>query len=130
MSALSRQFLSFCSANSRRAPPRSAELPALVIEQYRAIMGSFGVDRGAQVTGVACASLALPWLAVALRAYVRIGIQKFFGPEDYLTVASVVGHQPNLCIHKLTHPGYFHSPVWCNSVLSSVRTWCAHLQYQ
>lgn len=49
-----------------------------------------GVNRGAQVTGVACASLALPWIAGILRFYVRIGIQKFFGPEDWLTVASIV----------------------------------------
>ncbi|KAI9641044.1 hypothetical protein NHQ30_010472 [Ciborinia camelliae] len=51
-----------------------------------------GVNRGAQVTGVACASLALPWIAVILRFYVRIGIQKFFGPEDWLTVASMIIH--------------------------------------
>jgi hypothetical protein len=49
-----------------------------------------GVNRGAQVTGVACASLALPWIAVILRFYVRTRIQRFFGPEDWLTVASVV----------------------------------------
>ncbi|ESZ97274.1 hypothetical protein SBOR_2348 [Sclerotinia borealis F-4128] len=49
-----------------------------------------GVNRGAQVTGVACASLALPWIAVILRFYVRIRIQKFFGPEDWLTVASMI----------------------------------------
>ncbi|KAM0165943.1 hypothetical protein ACHAQE_002043 [Botrytis cinerea] len=51
-----------------------------------------GVNRGAQVTGVACASLALPWIAGILRFYVRIGIQKFFGPEDWLTVASITIH--------------------------------------
>lgn len=49
-----------------------------------------GVNRGAQVTGVACAALALPWIAGILRFYVRIRIQKFFGPEDWLTVASIV----------------------------------------
>ncbi|KAM3069179.1 hypothetical protein ACMFMG_010699 [Clarireedia jacksonii] len=48
-----------------------------------------GVNRGAQVTGVACASLALPWIAVILRFYVRTRIQRFFGPEDWLTVASM-----------------------------------------
>ncbi|TGO30361.1 hypothetical protein BPAE_0006g01010 [Botrytis paeoniae] len=51
-----------------------------------------GVNRGAQVTGVACAALALPWIACILRFYVRIGIQKFFGPEDWLTVASITIH--------------------------------------
>ncbi|KAA8576086.1 hypothetical protein EYC84_006248 [Monilinia fructicola] len=51
-----------------------------------------GVNRGAQVTGVACASLFLPWIAVILRFYVRIRIQKFFGPEDWLTVASITIH--------------------------------------
>ncbi|KAF7923594.1 hypothetical protein EAE99_006853 [Botrytis elliptica] len=51
-----------------------------------------GVNRGAQVTGVACAALALPWIAGILRFYVRIGIQKFFGPEDWLTVASITIH--------------------------------------
>ncbi|KAF7913690.1 uncharacterized protein EAF01_000096 [Botrytis porri] len=51
-----------------------------------------GVNRGAQVTGVACAALALPWIAGILRCYVRIGIQKFFGPEDWLTVASITIH--------------------------------------
>lgn len=50
----------------------------------------FGVNRGAQVTGVACAALVLPWIAVVLRLYVRIGIQKFVGTEDWLTLASMV----------------------------------------
>lgn len=49
-----------------------------------------GVDRGAQVTGVACAALVLPWVAVVLRLYVRIGIQRFVGTEDWLTLASMV----------------------------------------
>lgn len=51
-----------------------------------------GVNRGAQVTGVACASLALPWIAGVLRIYVRTRIQKFFGSEDWLTVASMIIH--------------------------------------
>ncbi|CAD6448128.1 8a9ae0a6-52cf-4c0d-a118-9221d71ff85e [Sclerotinia trifoliorum] len=51
-----------------------------------------GVNRGAQVTGVACASLALPWIAGVLRIYVRTRIQKFFGSEDWLTVASMTIH--------------------------------------
>ena len=50
----------------------------------------YGVTRGAQVTGVAVASLCLSWLAVCARFYVRIRMQKMFGPEDWLTVASMV----------------------------------------
>jgi hypothetical protein len=49
-----------------------------------------GVSRGAQVTGVAVCSLCLTWISTALRFYVRIGILKFVGGEDWLTVAAMV----------------------------------------
>lgn len=49
-----------------------------------------GVTRGAQVTGVAVASLSLTWISMVLRFYVRAGMLKFFGKEDWLTLAAVV----------------------------------------
>lgn len=48
------------------------------------------LTRGAQVTGVAVCSLCLTWISVSLRFYVRIGILKFFGREDWLTLAAMV----------------------------------------
>jgi type IV secretory pathway VirB3-like protein len=49
-----------------------------------------GVTRGAQVTGVAVASLSLTWISMGLRFYVRAGLVKFIGREDWLTVAAMV----------------------------------------
>ena len=49
-----------------------------------------GVTRGAQVTGVAVCSLCLTWISTVLRFYVRIGILKFVGREDWLTIAAMV----------------------------------------
>jgi hypothetical protein len=66
-------------------------MPSLSPDAHETVLGPVhGVNRGAQVTGVACASLALPWIAVFLRFYVRTRIQRFFGPEDWLTVVSMV----------------------------------------
>ena len=48
------------------------------------------LTRGAQVTGVASAALGLSVLSTGARVYVRLRLQKFFGIEDYLTVAAVV----------------------------------------
>lgn len=48
------------------------------------------LTRGAQVTGVAVCSLCLTWISCSLRGYVRLRILKFFGREDWLTVASLV----------------------------------------
>lgn len=59
-----------------------------------------GVNRGAQVTGVACAALFCPWVAVMARFYVRLGIQKIFGKEDWVTLASLVCIPlTNICNH-------------------------------
>jgi hypothetical protein len=52
-----------------------------------------GVTRGAQVTGVAVASLSLTWISMMLRFYVRLSILKFFGREDWLTVGAMVFEQ-------------------------------------
>ncbi len=49
-----------------------------------------GVTRGAQVTGVAVASLSLTWISLILRFYVRAFVLKFFGREDWLTAAAMV----------------------------------------
>ncbi|RDW84839.1 hypothetical protein BP6252_02429 [Coleophoma cylindrospora] len=49
-----------------------------------------GIGRGAQVIGVAVCSLCLSWITVGLRCFVRLGIQKFFGKEDWLTLVSMV----------------------------------------
>ncbi|QSZ30857.1 hypothetical protein DSL72_000415 [Monilinia vaccinii-corymbosi] len=67
--------------------------------------GGLGVTRGAQVTGVVCASLILPWIAGILRFFVRMRIQKFVGHEDWLTVASLVVHTA-LCGVMLRLPAY------------------------
>ncbi|KAJ5054539.1 uncharacterized protein L3040_000810 [Drepanopeziza brunnea f. sp. 'multigermtubi'] len=48
-----------------------------------------GATRGAQVTGVAVCSLCLTWISFTLRIYVRLGILKFVGREDWLTVAAM-----------------------------------------
>lgn len=42
------------------------------------------------MTGVASAALSLSVLSTIARVYVRLKLQKFFGIEDYLTVAAVV----------------------------------------
>jgi len=60
----------------------------------------FGVNRGAQVTGVACAALFCPWIAVMARCYVRLGIQKTFGKEDWVTLASLVPFPPSQVIYR------------------------------
>jgi hypothetical protein len=62
----------------------AVEAPPITIREV-----IIGVTRGAQVTGVAGASLCLPWLAVVARFFVRIRIQKMFGREDWLTAASM-----------------------------------------
>ncbi|CZR67242.1 related to integral membrane protein [Phialocephala subalpina] len=49
-----------------------------------------GVSRGAQITGVAVCSLALTWISFAFRIYVRLGILKFMGREDWITVAAMI----------------------------------------
>lgn len=49
-----------------------------------------GVTRGAQVTGVAVASLSLTWISMALRFYVRAHLLKFVGKEEWLTVGAMV----------------------------------------
>src|SRR5258706_12430258 len=57
------------------------------------------LTRGAQVTGVAVCSLCLSWISVVLRFYVRVRILKFFGREDWLTVATMV------CANPVIHDG-------------------------
>jgi hypothetical protein len=52
------------------------------------------LTRGAQVTGVAVMALSLTWISVSLRFYVRIGILKFIGREDWLTIAAMVFPDP------------------------------------
>jgi hypothetical protein len=49
-----------------------------------------GVTRGAQVTGIAVMALSLTWISAILRMYVRIGILKFVGREDWLMFAAMV----------------------------------------
>ncbi|KUJ07107.1 uncharacterized protein LY89DRAFT_601901 [Mollisia scopiformis] len=49
-----------------------------------------GVSRGAQITGVAVCSLMLTWLSFGFRLYVRCGILKFLGREDWITVAAMI----------------------------------------
>ncbi|KAH8671833.1 hypothetical protein BGZ60DRAFT_485558 [Tricladium varicosporioides] len=48
-----------------------------------------GVTRGAQVTGIAVMALSLTWISVTLRFYVRMGILKFVGREDWLMIAAM-----------------------------------------
>ncbi|KAH6668974.1 hypothetical protein B0J14DRAFT_599725 [Halenospora varia] len=48
-----------------------------------------GVTRGAQVTGIAVMALSLTWISVTLRFYVRMGILKFIGREDWLMIAAM-----------------------------------------
>ncbi|KAG9243873.1 hypothetical protein BJ878DRAFT_461411 [Calycina marina] len=48
------------------------------------------LTRGAQVTGVAVCGLCLTWVSVSLRFYVRLGLQKFIGREDWLTLAAMI----------------------------------------
>jgi hypothetical protein len=48
------------------------------------------LSRGAQITGVGVMSLCVTWICVILRFYVRIGILKFFGREDWLTFVAMV----------------------------------------
>lgn len=47
------------------------------------------IDKGHQVTGVAYLALICPSVAVCLRIYVRLGIQKRMGNDDYLAIASL-----------------------------------------
>lgn len=47
-------------------------------------------DRGPQVAAVAIPFLALSWVAVSLRCYVRAVMMKSFGADDWLAVASLV----------------------------------------
>jgi hypothetical protein len=47
-------------------------------------------DRGPQVDAVAFLFLALAWIAVNIRCYVRIFITKLFRIDDWLGVASLV----------------------------------------
>jgi hypothetical protein len=58
------------------------------------------LTRGAQVTGVAVCSLCLTWISVSLRFYVRIGILKFIGREDWLTLAAMVCQRQTKLIDK------------------------------
>ncbi|RKF71248.1 hypothetical protein GcM3_105016 [Golovinomyces cichoracearum] len=53
------------------------------------------IDKGHQVTGVAYLALIFPSVAVCLRIYVRLGIQKRMGNDDYLAIASL-NHLTNL----------------------------------
>jgi hypothetical protein len=43
-------------------------------------------DRGRQVAAVAILFLALSWVAVSLRCYVRTVMMKSFGADDWLAV--------------------------------------------
>jgi hypothetical protein len=47
-------------------------------------------DRGPQVAAVAILFLALSWVAVSLRCYVRTVMMKSFGADDWLAVVSLV----------------------------------------
>ncbi|KAF4633857.1 hypothetical protein G7Y89_g4267 [Cudoniella acicularis] len=49
-----------------------------------------GVWRGAQVTGIAVMALSLTWISFTLRFYVRLGILKFIGREDWLMIAAMI----------------------------------------
>jgi len=49
-----------------------------------------GVSRGAQVTGIAVMALSLTWISAILRIYVRVGILKFLGRDDWLMFAAMV----------------------------------------
>lgn len=52
------------------------------------------------MTGVAVCSLSLTWISTVLRFYVRLGILKFVGREDWLTIAAMV------CIQRMGIPRY------------------------
>lgn len=53
-------------------------------------------DRGPQVAAVAILFLALSWVAVSLRCYVRTVIMKSFGADDWLAVTSLVSRTIHL----------------------------------
>jgi hypothetical protein len=48
------------------------------------------VDKGPIVTIVMGLFLALSWITIALRCYVRIFVQHFFGADDALAIAALV----------------------------------------
>jgi hypothetical protein len=61
---------------------------------------------------VTTAMLALAWVAVILRVYVRVGLVKAFGADDWLAVATLVSRILLLrYILSITKPvvGNFHS---------------------
>lgn len=47
-------------------------------------------ERGADIKAVAILFLALSWISVSLRCYVRLVIKKLFRVDDWLAVATLV----------------------------------------
>ncbi|CCU79798.1 unnamed protein product [Blumeria hordei] len=47
------------------------------------------INRDSQLSGVTYTALVIPWIAISLRVYTRLKIQKLFGTDDYLAVISL-----------------------------------------
>lgn len=89
-----------------------------------------GVSRGAQITGVAVCSLALTWISFAFRIYVRMGILKFLGREDWITVAAMVLDRMGLMLEVvLTTADHFLNLLLTVSSSNGLWSGCTYEQY-